>query len=313
MMENNLAIIIPAYKADFLDDALQSIANQTCKRFTLYIGDDCSPNNLYAIVCKYEGLIDIVYKKFAKNIGGYDLVGQWERCIDMVQEEEWLWLFSDDDIMTNNCVEEFYKYLDSDKEAQLLHFNVDIINEKGKCEKQGNLFPSRLSSLDFFRRRMEGEIFSFAVEYVFTRKLYFQNGKFQKFDLAWCSDDATWVKFARDFDILTINSSAKVYWRYSGQNISSLNVDESILLRKLNSKLEYLKWAINFFKDNRIALTYNRVSKIKWVLLDLKEFYYLPLLKRLNIAYRYGAKTGFFVDGLLGVLYVIYIEFKKRI
>lgn len=107
--QNNLAIIIPAYKATFLAAALDSIAAQTCQDFTLYIGDDCSPNNLEVIVDKYRDKINLVYKRFDTNLGGKDLVAQWERCIDMTQGEDWLWLFSDDDVMEKNCVEEFYK------------------------------------------------------------------------------------------------------------------------------------------------------------------------------------------------------------
>ena len=48
-----LAIIIPAYKETFLRKALESIASQTCKDFTLYIGDDCSPNDLKSIVSDF--------------------------------------------------------------------------------------------------------------------------------------------------------------------------------------------------------------------------------------------------------------------
>ena len=108
-MKNKLAIVIPAYKSTFLSAALDSIASQTCKDFTLYIGDDCSPNNIGEIVDRYRDKINLVYKRFDSNLGGRDLVAQWERCIDMTQDEPWLWLFSDDDVMERNCVEEFYK------------------------------------------------------------------------------------------------------------------------------------------------------------------------------------------------------------
>ena len=79
----------------------------------MYIGDDCSPGNLYSIVEKYENRIPIVYKHFDENLGGKDLVAQWERCIDLVGDEEWIWLFSDDDIMDPTCVENFYRYIAS--------------------------------------------------------------------------------------------------------------------------------------------------------------------------------------------------------
>ena len=97
--QNNLAIVIPAYKSTFLAAALDSIAAQTSLDFTLYIGDDCSPNHLGAIVDRYRDRINLVYHRFDTNLGGKDLVAQWERCIDMSQGEEWIWLFSDDDVM----------------------------------------------------------------------------------------------------------------------------------------------------------------------------------------------------------------------
>ena len=50
-----LAIVIPAYKAKFLPKTLDSIAAQTDKRFCVYIGDDCSPEDIGSIVEPYKG------------------------------------------------------------------------------------------------------------------------------------------------------------------------------------------------------------------------------------------------------------------
>jgi len=108
---NKLAIVIPAYKADYFEQALESIAGQTCTNFTLYIGDDASPHDLYAIVKDFESKINLHYKRYDENLGSKDLVAQWERCIDLVKDEKWIWLFSDDDLMAKHCVEEFYKSL----------------------------------------------------------------------------------------------------------------------------------------------------------------------------------------------------------
>lgn len=49
-----LAIIIPAYKENFLFETLQSLANQTNKDFNVYVGDDCSPYDLQSIVSRFE-------------------------------------------------------------------------------------------------------------------------------------------------------------------------------------------------------------------------------------------------------------------
>ena len=72
-----LAIIIPAYKATFLSAALDSIAAQTCKDFTLYVGDDYSPEPIGPIVEAYLNKIDLFYQRFDSNLGGKDLVAQW--------------------------------------------------------------------------------------------------------------------------------------------------------------------------------------------------------------------------------------------
>ena len=45
-----LAIIVPAYKAEFLREALESIAAQTSRDFNLYVFDDGGPAAVEAIV-----------------------------------------------------------------------------------------------------------------------------------------------------------------------------------------------------------------------------------------------------------------------
>ena len=161
--QNNLAIVIPAYKATFLAAALDSIAAQTCQDFTLYIGDDCSPNKLEEIVDKYRDKINLVYKRFDTNLGGKDLVAQWERCIDLSHEEEWIWIFSDDDIMQKNCVEEFYKTIRENPEAGLLHFNINRLDDATKEVASLPVFPKYCSTKMYLDEKLKGYLISFVV------------------------------------------------------------------------------------------------------------------------------------------------------
>jgi glycosyltransferase involved in cell wall biosynthesis len=55
-----LAIIIPYYKLTFFEDTLQSLAEQTCPDFKVYIGDDASPENPSELLEKYQGKFDFV-------------------------------------------------------------------------------------------------------------------------------------------------------------------------------------------------------------------------------------------------------------
>lgn len=46
MNYDRLAVIIHAYKCEFLAEILTSLSEQTVQRFNVYIGDDASPFNL---------------------------------------------------------------------------------------------------------------------------------------------------------------------------------------------------------------------------------------------------------------------------
>ena len=139
-MTHRLAIVIPAYKATFLPAALDSIAIQTCKEFTLYVGDDCSPEPIGSIVEQYKDKVNLVYQRFDTNLGGKDLVAQWGRCIAMSREEPYIWLFSDDDVMEPNCVEELLRQIEkTEGYYDVYHFNVDIINERRMCSHEKSM------------------------------------------------------------------------------------------------------------------------------------------------------------------------------
>lgn len=244
-----LAIVIPAYKESFLRNTLDSIANQTCKEFSLYIGDDCSPYLIGKIVDEYRDKIDITYKRFDTNLGGKDLAAQWERCIDMSQGEPYIWLFSDDDVMEPECVEKFYEALEK-KPSDFYHFNIKKIYEASASVDSLPIFPRHLSTIDFINEKYRGRIVSYVVEFVFSRKLYELQGKFQKFDMAWGSDFITWIKFSQANDGIDTIEGPCVRWRSSSQNISP-DKSRITLLRKMRAEMMYLKWIKDFMLANK--------------------------------------------------------------
>lgn len=243
--QKKLAIVIPAYKATFLAAALDSIAAQTCQDFTLYIGDDCSPNNLEEIVDKYRDKINLVYKRFNTNLGGKDLVAQWERCIDLSHEEKWIWLFSDDDIMQENCVEEFYKTIRENPEAGLLHFNINRLDDATKEVVSLPVFPKYCSTKMYLDEKLKGHLISFVVEFVVRRDVFCKCERFQNFDMAWGSDFISWVKFSDEADGIITCDNAKVLWRKSNENISP-DKSNPVLVRKIYSLIANAKWLLDF-------------------------------------------------------------------
>lgn len=266
-MAKKLAIIIPAYKHSFLRQALDSIACQTCKDFTLYIGDDCSPYPIRDIVNEYDKKIDIVYRRFDTNLGGKDLVAQWERCIAMSTEEPYIWLFSDDDEMEPQCVASFLNEIRTTCDFyDIYHFDVKIINNNNEVIKDHNSYPQNLDCIGFYKGKLRSRFPSLVVENIFTREIYNKSKGFKNFDLAWGSDTATWTIFSADKGFYTIQD-AKVLWRNSDQNITP-DFSPEIVKRKVKSLNEFLKWGLEFFKcrNKNVFLTnlrayINRMTK----------------------------------------------------
>ena len=63
-------IIMPSYnKANYLDDSIKSVINQSLKNWNLYIIDDNSTDNSWNIINKYSGLKNINTIKLKKNKG----------------------------------------------------------------------------------------------------------------------------------------------------------------------------------------------------------------------------------------------------
>ena len=240
-MHHQLAIVIPAYKNTFLRETLSSIANQSDKRFMLYIGDDCSPNDVKSIVDEFKDKINLIYHRFDKNLGGTDLVGHWQRCIELTHDEPYIWLFSDDDIMDRRCVEYFNQLPNYIKEDSLCHFDIKLIDSQNN-DRLVDLpkFPYKLTAGEFLEAKLRGRLYSFVVEFIFSRNLYHRIGGFKNFDLAWGADFMTWITMISECKngLITISKSdGLVKWRKSNENISP-NHSHDISIRKIKSLIE---------------------------------------------------------------------------
>lgn len=268
-----LAIVIPAYKYQYLEAALTSISKQTDKNFTVYIGDDNSPHNLFEIVTRFTDKINIVYHKYDTNAGSIDLTDHWNRCIFMTKDEEWIWLFSDDDLMDENCVSRFNEALTTTNSAyDLYRFNTQIINADGEVIAKNQPHPQVETSLQFAFDRLKLNRNSYVVEYIFSKQRFIETGKFVSFPLAWSSDEATWVNIGFEKGIFTI-SDAYVYWRYSFTNISSV---PGFFSEKIEATLQYLSWLNNKIKtlplkDERLTGEFENL-KFNWLKHQLRLF-----------------------------------------
>lgn len=256
-----LAIVIPVWKTEFLARTLEAFAAQTSKEFRLYIGDDCSPAPVEQVVAPFRDRIDLAYHRFESNLGGKDLVGQWNRCISLTSQEPWIWLFSDDDLVDPTCVEDLLRAISVHPSASILRFDLKVVDESDRTLHESKEFPAFYPTLQFYRDRRDGKFESYATEFVFSRDAYSRTG-FVQFDLAWGSDICTWTAFAGRDGIRTIGPG-KVSWRKSSLNITPNNFDLSLLERKIGAEAKQVSWASGWFRE--MSLDWTPLDEIKQI------------------------------------------------
>lgn len=251
-----LAIIIPYYKFTYFEATLQSLACQTDKRFKVYIGDDASLTIPTELLQKYRGALTFVYYRFDDNLGGVSLTNQWERCIHLSDNEEWLMILGDDDVLDPNVVASFYLNQEAIKEAgsQVIRFASRFV-DKNQEPLQGfsdYSHPQLEKAEDAFYRNFKWQTRSSLSEYMFTRNSFEKYG-FYNYPLAWHSDDQAWLDFTDKKPIYTINE-AFVLVRISNSSITG-KIDNEILKKEAKSlffKKLLFKNAYSFSKDQKV-------------------------------------------------------------
>ena len=220
-MKSDLAIVIPYFKLTFFDLTLQSLGNQTDKRFKVYIGNDASPENPSEVLSKYENDFDFEYHIFPENLGGSSLTKQWERCLDLAKNEEWVLFLGDDDTLGENCVSDFYKNMEKiDAEnCKVVRFASVVIDQNDVIISKEYYHPEIELSPNFVIRHLEGGSRTSLSEYVFKKDIVKKIG-FKDLPLAWYSDVLAVLEFSEFGKVFTINSSF-VCFRMSGVNITT--------------------------------------------------------------------------------------------
>jgi hypothetical protein len=280
-----LAIVIPYYKLTFFKDTLQSLANQTNKRFKVYIGDDASPASPAGLLELYFGKFDFQYHRFEGNLGSISLTQQWERCIALSSKEEWIMILGDDDYLGENVVEQFYINLpEFQSKSNVVRFSSQLIYEPEKNKSKIYVNPVWESATDAFYRKFRRVAMSSLSEYVFSRKAFKRYG-FYDYPLAWNSDDRAWLDFSQDQPIYSINQSV-VYPRMSHLNITGKRDNLEL---KNQSTAAFFNYIIqsklnDFNKYERIKIIrkyYFELKKVKS--LDVKDWVFIIKYYLLNL------------------------------
>ena len=234
-------IAIPAYKAKYLDQTIQSILKQTYKDFELIIVNDDSPEDLESIVNSYNYDNRIRYYKNNKNCGAINVVDNWNICLNYALGDYFICI-GDDDMLTCNALDEYNKMIIKYPQCETFHSRIKIIDNNNIPISISNVRSEHESIFSFMRNRIEGQI-QFIGDFCFKTKTLKNIGGFYKMPLAWGSDDITTYITATKHGVVLINTPT-FFYRSSPLTISN-NGRTDIKLTAINQENKWYKTYIN--------------------------------------------------------------------
>lgn len=238
------SFVLPAYKARFFREVLDSILAQTYKEFELIIVNDASPEDLDSIVRSYNDT-RIRYYVNSENIGGKDLVAQWNHCLEYAKGE-YIILASDDDVYHPLYLEKMNVLVDKYPEVNVFRPRIKWIDSHGDTINTDIEYKERMSQLEFSILWFQGRISKGIPFYLFKKNVLKDMGGFVNFPTAWFSDDATVIKLSKN-DII-IGNDILFSFRDSGINISYIFNSKKLLYEKICATDMFYNWFINEIK-----------------------------------------------------------------
>ena len=213
-----VSVLLPAYKAKYLSEAIRSVLSQTYYDLELIIVNDKSPEDLTPIVMSFNDS-RIRYYINEKNIGGKDLVANWNYCLGLARGE-YFCLICDDDIYEPTFVEEMLSLAQRYPKCNVFRSGVNIIDKNADVYDYYPSSPLWENSEEYIWHVLRGYRCQTITEWFYRRIPIVQQGGFVSFPLAWYSDFMSIFKFSIQGGIA---STAKrlVTFRMSGDNITS--------------------------------------------------------------------------------------------
>lgn len=277
---------MPAYKSRFLSEAIDSILQQDYTEFNLIIIDDCSPENLWETVSCYSDN-RIKYYRNDNNIGGNNLVAQWNYCLTLC-DSDYIILATDDDIYEKKFLSTFIDLIYKYPNVNIFRARVLSVDSNNNIKYLDNCYKEYLSQVEFYYYMLHG-MRGGIPQYIFKRKPLLESGGFINFPLAWASDDATALNLSTN-GVVT-SQEHLVRFRWSDINISSNN---HLGIEKLQARLLFYEWICKhkpvfdyslewnkFYTNNVINYlsTYNKITIIS----TIRSMLLLQKIKSLKI------------------------------
>lgn len=253
-----VSFLLPAYKGQHLAESIESILKQTFTDFELVIVNDCSPDDIDGIISSYDDY-RIRYYRNESNIGGKNLVAQWNRCLDLARGE-WTVMASDDDIYDPKFLEELIRLTTKWPSCIVFHSNVKCIDDNGELIKINVPFEEHENMISYAYMHDVLKRWHSMPEWMIRTSDLRKIGGFIDFPTATWSDVATIYVLAQENGIVCCNKPL-MSSRNNGKNISFS--PNSAIGRALAWE-KYSYWCNDFFSKFKVCS-----NEEKWMITQI--------------------------------------------
>lgn len=245
-MPSIVSFIMPAYKAAYLRKAIGSVLAQESGFWELVIIDDCSPEHLDEIVAEFRD-DRIRYVRNERNIGGNDLVAQWNHCLKYATGE-WVALAADDDIYYPGFCGEVLSLADKYQKVNLIRSRVELIDESGNHVWNDNMLPEHQNCYEFLQDYLTGRTLTCVGNYAFRTSVLRDVGGFVNFPCGFCSDIATPIQLAAN----GVANTSELLFGFR-QSTVHLSGDKTRLKDKLEAFSQFYRWLDAFEYEKPVS------------------------------------------------------------
>jgi len=269
------SVNIPAYKSQYLCEAIQSVVSQTWQDWELVIVDDCSPEDLASIVKPFLSDNRIHYYRNNKNCGAIEVVDNWNIGLSYCTGD-YVICMGDDDRLLPCCLEEYQKLIEKHPHLNVYHTRTEIINEKGQVTATQEERPEWESVLSLIWNRWDHRNKQYIGDFCYDTQYLRQAGGYHKLPLAWGSDDITAAKAAKEQGIANTQAFGFQY-RENSRTISSSPVHARL---KIEATMTQYHWYGELLKElAKTKLTEEDAHQLATIEAPRKDYYYKSLGK----------------------------------
>lgn len=250
MKKNSLVTIaIPAYKKQYLKEAIESVLKQDYDNIELIIVDDHSPQLLYDVVEPYLKDVRIKYTYNECNLGHESIAYNWNRCVDLASGDFFV-LLCDDDLLMPTFVSDLVKLANKYPHCDVFHGGRMVKNEITGDVTEDPLWPEFLDYDTYLVGHLKGKFRHTISEFLYrTPKI--KKSRYIIMPMGWGSDDASIIQMVRTGGIVSVDKY-NVCFRRSTEHIS-------YPYSKVLKKVEALYLLGNWLLDYEPSMKYHKL------------------------------------------------------